>query len=117
MKNFLYRLWFTKDDTVDSSQLVLLSLYALYIVGFVQASRGQWTITADLLQSLLWVMGLASIQAAPQWLVFSWIQSRLLLAQTATSAATGQTVSSPQPVSFIDSGQVSFPPSAEEEPD
>ena len=78
MRRFLYRLWFTKDDNVDSSQLVLVELYVLFAVLIVQVARGAWTLPPDMIDAFLWVFGIATIQAAPTWLAMALINSRAL---------------------------------------
>ena len=77
-RTFFYRLFFTRDDGLDVSQLVLIGLYGLFAVLIVNVSRGVWNVPPDMIDAFLWVFGVATIQASPTWLAMALINSRAL---------------------------------------
>lgn len=76
MKKLLYRLLFTKEDSVDTSQVVLIALYALFGVIMVNTARGAWTMNSELVSTMRFVLGVAVLNASPTWLALAWLKRK-----------------------------------------
>lgn len=68
---FLYRLWFTRDDDLDALQMLftLIIIVALIVVWNIALNGDAESVKIEGLVTLRWLAGLLVITAVPKWLV------------------------------------------------
>lgn len=72
VRQFLYRLWFTRDDDLDALQILfaLIIMVTLAIVWYITIIAGNTDpVKIESLVTLRWLAGLLVITAVPKWLV------------------------------------------------
>lgn len=72
LRQFLYRLWFTRDDDLDALQVLfaLIIIVTLAIVWHATILAGNADLVKiESLVTLRWLAGLLVITAVPKWLV------------------------------------------------
>jgi hypothetical protein len=72
LSNFLYKLWFTRDDDLDMLQLlftaiIIVTLMVVWKISMVDANDA--SVKIEGLVTLRWLTGLLVVTAVPKWLV------------------------------------------------
>lgn len=88
MRNFFYRLMFTKGDEMDLSQFYLLALNILFIVWVVNISMNLWFFSQEMLDAFLIIYGTTVVLSSPTWLVKLWLENQSWFRRNATGAVS-----------------------------
>jgi len=75
MKNFIYRLVFTKGDDIDLSQLFLWSFNIFFMFWITLVSVQRWVLSEPLLDAFLVVYATTVVLSSPTWLVKLWLEN------------------------------------------
>jgi len=67
VRNFLYRLFFTRDDDLDLLQVFFLLLIIFFIVAFSFAGMGKWSVTNMAWSAFISIFATLAIAGSPKW--------------------------------------------------
>lgn len=65
--NFLYRLFFTREDGLDMLQLMFLLIIIYFMVAFTFAGMGMWTVTNMAWSAFISIFATLAIAGTPKW--------------------------------------------------
>lgn len=67
MKDFLYRLLFTRDDDLDLLQVFYLAFIIFFMVAFIREAQGVWHPSDKAWNLYRWVFSLLVVTGVPIW--------------------------------------------------
>lgn len=68
-KQFLYRLFFTRNDDMDLLQVMYLICILYFFVAFGLEAAGTWNVSTGGWDMFKWVMSILAMTGVPKWVV------------------------------------------------
>lgn len=68
MTNFLYQLFFTRDDGLDMLQLMFFLIIVYFMVAFTFVGMGKWTVTNMAWSAFISIFATLAIAGTPKWI-------------------------------------------------
>jgi len=91
--NFIYSLFFTRDDDLDVLQLLFAAIVVVTLLVAWKVTTGSGisdTVRTEGLITLRWLTGLLVVTAVPKWLVPAMVQSKTNLMSQVSNVTSGQ---------------------------
>lgn len=75
-RELIYRLLLTKDDNLDTSQVMLMVMQLFLMVWCALVAAKVWIVETDTLNAFLYVYGMTFLTSAPTWIAKAVIDAK-----------------------------------------